>query len=471
MAGLSENGFEVKRLPEIIADIEESEKTNINPNINTNDNELLGQMNNIIGEQNEYFWSLLQGVYDSFNPQSAEGVQLDRLAALVGISRVSASRSYTFLQEYRVPDGTAITTSVILENPTTGDRFSPINDVIVTSDSCYKCYLPLVDVQNNTVYTITVNGTDYDYTSDGNATADEIVTGVANLIFNAVGVPYTAFGSQIGDFVLVVADAGTSISVSSSSQFGTYSVTSNVPTQANVDGPIVAPAYSVDNVIVGVAGLVETTNSVAYIQGSLLETDEELRLRLLDSQSVRGTATVDAIIDAVSLVAGVENVTVFENDSINTVDGRPPKSFEVFAFGGDNQEIADAIWDVKAAGIETFGTESEVVADRNGNPHTVNFSRPIDEVISIQVFADPFSFPEDFSSAFPKCEQALVDYVNGLGVGEDVVVTRLYCALYELYPNASFTQLTVNGGTTDVVIADNEKASTNLGNVTVTAGS
>ena len=42
---------------------------------------------------------------------------------------------------------------------------------------------------------------------------------------------------------------------------------------------------------------------------------------------------------------------------------------------GADQDIWDKLWEVKSAGIATFGTESGTALDSQGNPHTVNFSR------------------------------------------------------------------------------------------------
>jgi hypothetical protein len=55
---------------------------------------------------------------------------------------------------------------------------------------------------------------------------------------------------------------------------------------------------------------------------------------------------------------------------------RPGKAFEIVVAGGSDNDIAQAIYESKPAGIETYGNQSVIITDRFGQPYTIKFSRP-----------------------------------------------------------------------------------------------
>jgi hypothetical protein len=157
------------------------------------------------------------------------------------------------------------------------------------------------------------------------------------------------------------------------------------------------------------------------VTGRNTETDAELRLRRAETLQIAGKATVDAIRSALLDLDGVTDVIVFENDTmILDLDGRPPKSFECVVNGGDDQEIADKIWDVKAAGIATYGSETETITDSQGQNHFVYFSRPTNLLVYLEV--DLTTNTEFPASGLAEAEAALVAAGNAFGIGKDVIV-------------------------------------------------
>jgi uncharacterized phage protein gp47/JayE len=107
----------------------------------------------------------------------------------------------------------------------------------------------------------------------------------------------------------------------------------------------------------------------------------------------QGSATIEAIRADVLSVDDVEQVFVYENVGLIT-DGRnlPPKSIEVIAQGGTDADVAEAIFDSKAAGIESYGHApndvTEIVTDSQGIDHTINFTRPTEVAIYIDLELD-----------------------------------------------------------------------------------
>jgi hypothetical protein len=67
-------------------------------------------------------------------------------------------------------------------------------------------------------------------------------------------------------------------------------------------------------------------------------------------------------------------------------DGRPAKSFECVVEGGTDDDVADLIWDTAPAGIQMYGTNTNVtITDSQGFDQVVTFTRPADVDIYMQV--------------------------------------------------------------------------------------
>jgi len=84
--------------------------------------------------------------------------------------------------------------------------------------------------------------------------------------------------------------------------------------------------------------------------------------------------------------------------------------------GGDSEDIARAIWAAKAAGIQTYGTESVVTfADDRGVTRSVYFSRPtsLSAYATLLIITDPATYAGDAA-----VETAFLAAMEGLRAGE-----------------------------------------------------
>src|SRR5688572_16080023 len=93
MAGLTSTGFERKTIEDIKAEIEDEERLNISPTINTSSASVIGQINGIISSKLAELWELAEEVYNSQYPDSANGAALDNVAAITGTVRQEATKS------------------------------------------------------------------------------------------------------------------------------------------------------------------------------------------------------------------------------------------------------------------------------------------------------------------------------------------------------------------------------------------
>lgn len=210
--------------------------------------------------------------------------------------------------------------------------------------------------------------------------------------------------------------------------------------QANTITVITNPTPGVDSV----------NNLNAATGGQDQESDAEFRKRYDDSIEKGGTATVNAILAAVREVA--TDVQVFKNNSNTTdADGRPPKSVEVVVLGGTDEDIAYAIFNSIAAGIEPYGTTSYTVTDDAGNQHAVKFSRATtkDIYVTLDIIKNANYVGDD------AVKDAVISYIGGtktdssqvlgLSFGQDVIYSKVVAAVASL---EGIDDVTVKIGTT-----------------------
>lgn len=231
-----------------------------------------------------------------------------------------------------------------------------------------------------------------------------------------------------------------------------FETTADVTLDSN--GEAVAPIRAIDT---GVRGNVEAgaiteivnpdpqiesvTNPERTIGGRARETDTEFRARFDISAEGRGAATLLSLRSALLAVDGVRAATVVENYTMDVdPDGRPPKSIECYVLGGESEDIAQAILDTKAAGIETYGQESETVQDISGQEHVVKFTRAVEVPIHIRVMISRDNrYPTDGDA---RLKTTLIQYIGGedadgtlwvgLNMGQDVVYSRLIALAYQV---------------------------------------
>jgi len=168
----------------------------------------------------------------------------------------------------------------------------------------------------------------------------------------------------------------------------------------------------VNAIITPITGIDSVTNIRAIVNGQDFEIDSVLRQRY--KETVGGLSTVDSLRAAVMEVEGVVSTIVIENPSMAIDEyGNPPKSFQVFVHGGEDEDIAQAILASKAAGVQAYGTTIIEAIDMNGYSHEIGFTRA--NVIMIQVKVtitrDQF-WPYD---GVEQIKKNILEYIGGVG--------------------------------------------------------
>jgi uncharacterized phage protein gp47/JayE len=205
----------------------------------------------------------------------------------------------------------------------------------------------------------------------------------------------------------------------------------SLPFQAESTGPVQAPSGTLAIIETPVSGVTSVSNALDAVIGRATETDAEFRLRRQASLSREGAASHEGIRKKILAVFGVVRASVIENDTGTTdSDGRPAHSIECVASGGDDQAVADAIYFSKAAGILTYGGESETVIDSQGVTHTIKFSRPENILVYLKVLVTQNNNPNE-GPVYPETgdanvKAAVLAFGNSTQMGRDVILSQYY---------------------------------------------
>lgn len=96
--GVIPSGFELKRLPEILADIEADNVATFGPGVIQTAASPLGELNGLHADLAASLWELALSVYQSLDPDQAEGARLDQVGKLRLLSRAVGETDIEFRQ-------------------------------------------------------------------------------------------------------------------------------------------------------------------------------------------------------------------------------------------------------------------------------------------------------------------------------------------------------------------------------------
>jgi hypothetical protein len=356
---------------------------------------------------------------------SAPGVALEKILALFALPRIPASSSIVEAVLYGT-DATNIGGGSIVSVDTTLDKFITQNAIVLGGDQGY-----VVRINNSSAgddYTVEIAGQPWTYTAQGGDTVRQVAEGLRDAII-AGGQQVTAVvppnDDQSNRWLIVIEDNGIGPFVLDVSGTGGALLdefaAKRVPAIAQLSGPRQAAAGDLNAIETPVGGWEGVTNTADATLGANAETDAAYRDRhrgLLN----KGTASEQAIKTAVALLPGVEFVAVRANDDdVVDSEGLPPHSIRVTVLGGDDVEIAETIMATKAAGIQTYGNDFELVLDGENLLKPIYFQRPTLKYLWIKLELTPgekFQNVGDPGAAIAKALALWGDLK--IGIGDDI---------------------------------------------------
>jgi uncharacterized phage protein gp47/JayE len=207
-------------------------------------------------------------------------------------------------------------------------------------------------------------------------------------------------------------------------------------------GPISAKANTITIPVGGfTAGWTSVTNPSPAILGQPIEADSSLRARQSISVSLPSETRLAATQAGLEQVAGVTRVNVLENQlSVTDSFGNQGHSLTCVVEGGADVDIATAIFINRGIGCNTQGatvptmTIIPVTDPNSGNVTEIGFVRPTNIPIYIQINVHSLSLAFTVSTQ-AAIIAAIVNYLNGLEIGELVTQSGLMAAAMSVMPN------------------------------------
>jgi uncharacterized phage protein gp47/JayE len=262
----------------------------------------------------------------------------------------------------------------------------------------------------------------------------------------------------------------------------------NVTAVCQSDGPVAAPAGTINIRSTPIAGWTGVTNPSDAIPGTPAETDSQLRARQALSVSLSAKTLVGSTLAGIAAVPNVTRYnpgiatpggpgTSVENPTGSTDSwGNPAHSISMVVEGGADLDVATAIYNNKTPGCLTNGTTSVPVTDPvSGAVMDIAFFRP--SYVPIYVTFSIHQLNGYTSSVTAAIQTAVAAYLNGLQIGESVTISGLIFAAMSVMPNPLLPQYSVRqclAGTapspttsTDIDIDFNQVVSGNTANIII----
>lgn len=246
----------------------------------------------------------------------------------------------------------------------------------------------------------------------------------------------------------------------------------SVTVTAQEPGEIPAPAGSINSIATPTLGWQSFISTTDAVLGDPVESDATLRRRQARSTALPAISSMGGLYSSLLSLPGVQRVRIYENasDSVDS-NGIPARSISCVIQGGDVQEIARTIGQKKTPGAGTYGAVTESYIDPiTGIPYDINFYVLAEQGVDVQITVSALAGWS--TEVQTKIQQSVSDYINNLDIGVDVDISRLWGPAYlfgRLDSSAyEITVLELDGGTINVPIDFNKKATCDPSNVVIT---
>jgi len=425
--GITTAGFSIKRLPDIVEEMNENLKE-VFGQVDTSPESVLGQAIGVFAKMHADIWEQMAAVYAAGHPSEAAGVQLDYIGEYNSLTRRPALESESYIG-CRGDVGTLITLGTQVRSALSGDLFESMIEEEITNLSKRKIYIRIEEVIDSTNYTLVINLTGYVYNSGLGSTKEIIAQGLIALIVADIAAVVIARDMGAGDIILETKDnMPFDATVDSNMSYFTPVLFKSLNT-----GPIPVNEDSLNIIETPLSGLEEVNNFEEGTIGRNEETDAQFRVRRLLSLQVAGAGTLPSIVSRIlDDIAGVTQVKGFENRESYEVDGRPSHSFEVVVEGGATADIGNLLWLIKPAGIRTFGNVFYDVLDSNGDLQRMFFSRPVPKYAWVEVtisYYDEEIFPDD---GVAQIQNQILTYGNTFEIGLNIIPQRFFGPIFQV---------------------------------------
>lgn len=419
---VNDGGWRGARLPEIRGEIY-TKLSGLLGSISGKGDAVIGQVIAVCSEEDLQVIEAMGWLFGGFFISQGEGAQLDGAGEWFNLPRRGLTQSTAYVVYLLKPDGIVNAGDAFHVSGIDGDWL--VSETTAANQNlCTGLVLAVKDtalVTGNT-FVLSVNGVDYSTQYESGDTSASVLARLYGLVITgnpALTTMTTAFGDM-----LYLAD-GESQAVFSYTDDVFDVVRVGEPVTGFYDSDTTFPVVSYgdivsDDVLILASGL----------QGYLIEDDELYRARLQAEAASRkkaSSASRPGIREAVLGVEGVSYCAVNVNRGIQTDEnGLPGKSIQAFVAGGDDDDVAQAIWEGCAGECGTYGT-SHGTATQGDVTETMYFTRQAYQSVFVSVSAavwdsETTGQPDDYYAA---TRTIIADYFSSLMPGRDVFAKQI----------------------------------------------
>ena len=429
--GLTDKGFIAKPFDVILREEQAEFRDAFGNDLDLSDTSIEGVYVRNQALKRTQLWEQLGKLYAIGDVDDAFGIYLDRLVNFVNVERLPANATRVYVCLW-AEENTPIPSTHLLRLQS-GQTFRIAGATTVSKLSLLGFLLEVSEVVAGHTYQLQINTEIISYTAAVGDEEEQIMSGIKDAIYDAFpdvfDMQVTDDGlkvsSRIGLEAFSMAASDPNIAFPLLGYFAVYAAT--------VTGAIIVPIGALNEIVSKVNGLESAVNYASGITGRAVESDTELRMNLGTRQR-QATSNEIAIQNEILKVPGVDFARVYSNRSNIESQGRPPKSFEAVVVGGDEQAIAETIFEKGPAGIEAFGQIVKQVNDAEGFPWDIGFSRPTNKYIwvLIKFQKNPEEeLPQDVASTIQK--NIIAWGATALNVGTDLIFQRIFRSVFDVH--------------------------------------
>lgn len=223
--------------------------------------------------------------------------------------------------------------------------------------------------------------------------------------------------------------------------------TVTIPFQASESGPLEVIRNSVTTIVTVINGWDTVTNSEPGVLGRNAETQRDFEIRRAASVALNSRSMIQSVFSRVGQVSGVIDLLVAQNrgDEEKEEGGitLAPHSVYVSVLGGEDHDVAEALYDTTSAGCDYNGnTHYEYKDEETGVIEDVRFDRPepVDFKINIDIKTSKDTpsdiedrikdnvYAEFYGEEYPNPDASIHHPDNSrIKIGSDTYASRFYC--------------------------------------------
>jgi uncharacterized phage protein gp47/JayE len=430
--GVTDKGFVVKPFEVILKEEQEDFRTAFGNDIDLSDTSIEGVYVKNQALKRTQLWEQLGKLYATGDVDDSFGVYLDRLVNYINVERLKANSTQVY-ECLWAKEGTVIPAGHLLRLAS-GQTFRINSGLTISRSYLLGLLLTVKEVIAGHNYQFIIDTETISYTAaegdDEEAIQEGLISSLQTIYSQGA---YTA-ENKGKDGLLIHRSDGTIpfAFLSSDALLEVPLLGGYAKYECTKTGPVFVSIGALNEIVNKINGLDSAVNYASGVTGRAVESDAELRMGLGTRQK-QATANEVAIQNEILKVNGVEYARVYSNREIIEINGRPPKSFEAVVVGGDEQAIAELIFEKGPAGIQAFGNIVKDVVDSEGFHWNIGLSRPVNKYIWIKV--DYTQNPEedlplDIATAIQ--ENIIAWGHTAINVGVDIIYQKMFRPVYDV---------------------------------------